>query len=200
MDPADTIAYYERTARAYATEISPLPPVDRAAALDRLIALVGPGGVVLEVGSGTGRDADYLEWLGITVRRTDATQAFADLQAERGERVDLLDVVADDLGGPYDAVLAMCVLMHVGHGQIDGVLRKVTAALRLGGAFLVSIREGQGESPGPAGMAFWSRSEFAERLAGAGLSVEWDDHHVDCDDDAWLTFLARRAPADSRTS
>src|SRR5215208_2333436 len=200
MDVKSTIAYYERSAREFAKEISPLPPETRAAALRRLVALVPPAGVVLEVGSGTGRDADYLESLGATVRRTDATQAFADLQAERGKRVDLLDVVADGLGGPYDGVLAMCVLMHVGHGQIDGVLRNVTAALRPGGAFLVSVREGQGESPGPAGMAFWSRSEFAERLAEAGLTVEWDDHHVDCDDDAWLTFLARRGPTGSRAA
>jgi 2-polyprenyl-3-methyl-5-hydroxy-6-metoxy-1,4-benzoquinol methylase len=185
----DTIAYYERSAREYAKEIDPLPPANRAAALRRLMALVPPGGVVMEIGSGTGRDADYLESLGATVRRTDAAQSFADIQAERGKRVALVDVVADELGGPYDAVLAMCVLMHVERGQIDGVLRKVAAALRPGGAFLLSVRDGQGESIGPAGMAFWSRSDFADRLAAAGFSVEWDDHHVDCDDDAWLTFL-----------
>ena len=193
MDVTETISYYECSAREYAKEITPLPPEPRAAALDRLMALVRPGGVVLEVGSGTGRDADYVEWLGATVRRTDAARAFADIQAERGERVALLDVVADDLGGPYDAVLAMCVLMHVGHGHIDPVLRKVTAALRPAGAFLVSVREGQGESTGPARMAFWSRAEFADLLARAGLGVEWDDHHVDGDGDAWITFLARRA-------
>jgi len=136
-------------------------------------------GVVLEIGSGTGRDADYQESLGATVRRTDPARAFADIQAERGRRVALLDVVADELGGPYEAVLAMCVLMHVARGRIDGVLGKVAAALRPGGAFLVSVRAGEGESPGPAGMAFWSRAEFAGRLSAAGLSVEWDDSHVD---------------------
>jgi hypothetical protein len=116
---------------------------------------------------------------------------FADIQAGRGKRVALLDVVADDLGGPYDAVLAMCVLMHVERGQIDGLLRKVAAALRPGGAFLVCVREGQGESTGPAAMTFWSRPEFASALSAAGLSVDWDDHEVDSDGDAWLTFLAR---------
>ena len=189
----DTIAYYERSAREYAKEIDPLPPANRAAALRRLMASVPPGGVVLEVGSGTGRDADYLESLGAAVRRTDAARSFAEIQAERGKRVALLDVVAQDLGGPYDAVLAMCVLMHVEPEQIDRVLGKVAGALRPGGGFLVSVREGHGESPGPAAMAFWSRGEFAERLTAAGLTVVWDEQHVDCDGDAWLTFLARRA-------
>jgi 2-polyprenyl-3-methyl-5-hydroxy-6-metoxy-1,4-benzoquinol methylase len=188
----DTIAYYEQSAREYAKEIDPLPPANRAAALRRLMASVPPGATVLEIGSGTGRDADYLESLGAAVRRTDAARSFAAIQAERGKRVALLDVVADGLCGPYEAVLAMCVLMHVERGQIDAVLRKVAGALRPGGGFLVSVREGQGESPGPAAMAFWSRDEFADRLAAAGLGVEWDDHHVDCDGDAWLTFLARR--------
>jgi hypothetical protein len=34
-----------------------------------------PGATVLEVGSGTGRDADYLEALGPDVRRTDVANA-----------------------------------------------------------------------------------------------------------------------------
>jgi predicted TPR repeat methyltransferase len=82
-------------------------------------------------------------------------------------------VIADDLGGPYDAVLAMCVLMRVGRGQIDAVLRKVAGALRPGGAFLVSVREGSGEVSGDYHTCFWSRAGFAERLAAAGLRLAW---------------------------
>ena len=191
MDLAETIEHYERSAREYATEIDPLPPAFRAAALRRLVSLLPTGGSVLEVGSGTGRDADYLEGLGVTVRRTDAVRAFAEIQAERGRQVALVDVVADDLGGPYDGVLAMCVLMHVPSAQIDLVLRKVAAAVRPRGAFLVSVRLGSGVSAGPAAMTFWSRDAFAAHLSFAGFGIEWDDLEVDSDDDRWLTFLAR---------
>ena len=194
MDVGETIDFYERHARDYAEEIDAVPPPFRAAALRRLAALLPPGGAVLEVGSGTGRDADHLETLGATVRRTDAVRAFAELQAERGKQVALVDVVADELAGPYDGVLAMCVLMHIGSEEIDRVLRKTSAALQPNGAFLVSVREGFGESDGPASMTFWSRAAFAGRLTAAGLGLVWDDLEVDSDGDRWLTFLARRAP------
>lgn len=189
----DTIEHYERSAREYAREIDPHPPAFRAAALQRLVSLLPADATVLEVGSGTGRDADHLEGLGVAVRRTDAVRAFAEIQAERGKQVALVDVVSDDLGGPYDGVLSMCVLMHVPGDRIDDVLRKVAAALRPGGAFLVSVREGKGVSAGPAPMTFWSREAFAARLTLAGFAVEWYDIEVDCDGDRWLTFLARRA-------
>jgi SAM-dependent methyltransferase len=192
MDVADTIEHYERSAREYAKEIDAVPPAFRASALRRLASLLPTGGNVLEVGSGTGRDADYLEGLGVAVRRTDAVRAFAEIQAERGKAVALVDVVADDLGGRYDGALAMCVLMHVPCDRINEVLSKFAAALRPSGAFLVSVREGSGESAGPAGMTFWSRDGFAAHLLAAGFGLEWDDLEVDTDDDHWLTFLARR--------
>ncbi len=161
FDPAETIGYYERTARDYATLISPVPPASRAAALERLRDAIGDNPLVLEIGSGPGRDADHLESLGLRVRRTDAARAFAELQAERGRRVDVLDVTADPLGGPYGGVLALCVLMHVDRDAIDGVLARIAAALEPAGPFLVSVRDGHGDTAGPAAMAFWTRDAFA---------------------------------------
>lgn len=189
----ETIEYYERTARQYATEISPTPPAPRADALQRLIAYLPSGATVLEVGSGTGRDADYLEALGAHVRRTDVANAFIELQAERGKHAELLDLLTDELGGPYNAVLAMCVLIHVDRARTHAVLHKVAAALRPQGAFLVSVREGAGEHADACHMTYWRRDEFAARLADAGLRVEWDSRDVDSADETWLTFLARRS-------
>ena len=195
----ETIAYYERAGRHYATLVGPEPDVFRTAALRRLIESLAPGDAVLEIGSGPGRDADHLEALGIPVDRTDAAATFLRIQAERGKSARRLDVVTDELGGPYGGVLALCVLMHVSRASIDGVLGKIAAALRPGGGFLVSVRAGEGETPPPAAMAFWSREDFEARLRAAGFLVEWFELEVDCDDDAWLTFYAR-TPATSRTA
>lgn len=187
-----TVSSYERTAREYAKEISPAPPEFRAAALRRLADIIGPDGTILEIGSGTGRDADFIESLGPHVRRTDATRAFVAIQAERGKRVDVLDMLADPFGGPYDAILAMCVLIHAPRDQTDAVLRKVAGALRQRGAFLVSVREGNGETAGDCHMTYWERAAFAARLAATGLTMAWDGANTDEDGDRWLTFLARK--------
>ena len=184
----DTIAHYERTAREYAAEITATPPPARAEALDRLLARVPAGARVLEVGSGTGRDADYLETRGVHVRRTDAAPAFVALQAERGKHAEQLDLRSDELGGPYDAVLALCVLIHVERARTAAVLRRIAGATR--GPVLISVREGDGERAGDCHMTYWSRDAFAARLERAGLRVEWEQRHVDSADETWLTFLS----------
>jgi 2-polyprenyl-3-methyl-5-hydroxy-6-metoxy-1,4-benzoquinol methylase len=188
-----TVQSYEGSARHYNTLCDKDPPPFVEGALRRMLQCVPAGGSVLEIGSGPGRDADFVESLGAVVRRTDATQAFLDLQAERGKKGDLLNVVTDELGGPYDAVLAMCVLIHVDREQMDVVLRKVLGSLKPGGAFLVSMRKGEGETGGDYHTVYWTRDGFAARLAAVGLAIQWDMESVDSDNDEWLTFLARSA-------
>lgn len=187
-----TIASYEAYADSYYALVPQTPnPFDQAAFV-RVAEIAGPGGRALEIGSGPGWDADFLETLGLSVRRTDATRRFLELQAERGKHGDMLDVITDDVGGPYDAVVAMCVLIHVPRSEIDPVLRKLTHSLRPGGALIASMRNGDGETTGKYHTAYWRRDDFAERLGVAGLSLVWDEFSVDCDGDEWNTFIAVR--------
>lgn len=188
-----TVRSYEGFAREYDKLCSEQLSPDVEDALRRMVQCVPVGGSVLEIGSGPGREADFVESVGAVVRRTDAAQAFLDIQAERGKKAELLNAVTDELGGPYDAVLALCVLIHVDREQIDPVLHKIRRALEPGGAFLVSMRKGEGETSGNYHTVYWTRDGFAERLVAAGLVVHWDMESVDIDHDEWITFLARRA-------
>jgi len=189
-----TIQSYEASARDYDAIVADHPPPEIEDALRRMVALVPAGGSVLEVGSGTGRDADFVESLGVIVRRTDATQAFLDLQAERGKQGALLNVVSDPLGGPYDAILAMAVLIHVDRAQIAPVLHKVFDALAPGGAFLAGMRIGEGETNGDYQTVYWDRDLFAAQLAAAGLRLDWERQWIGREDVRWASFLACRPP------
>ena len=131
MDVEETISHYDEIARHYATLIDDQPPGWIADALGRLRARVVPDAPILEIGSGVGRDANWLEARGTHVRRTDATPEFREIQRERGHHVDLLNVVSDDLGGPYGGALAMAVLMHIPRTSIGDVLAKLAASLSL---------------------------------------------------------------------
>ena len=196
-----TVGSYERIARDYADDTAPGPDGTgdfSGEALRRLVAVVPEGGTALEVGSGPGWDADFLEAQGVAVRRTDVTQAFLDLQAARGKAVERLDVTTDDLGGPYDAVLALAVLQHVERAQLPAVLGRVAGALRPGGAFLVSVREGDGDqwevgdSGNPYFTVHWREPDLCDVLEDAGLVLEWRSAAADSEESSWLTFLARR--------
>nr|WP_027046780.1 methyltransferase [Mesorhizobium loti] len=185
-----TISAYEDYADRYDAIVRHVPNEREQASLKRLVAIAGTSGRVLEVGSGAGYDADFLEGLGVKVRRTDATKRFLELQAARGKHGELLDLLTDDLGGPYDAVLALAVLIHVPRDQTDQVLVKIAGSLRPGGALLVSMRNGDGETSGNYHTVLWRRDDFAARLEAAGLILLRDDFNVGRNSEEWNTFLA----------
>ena len=75
-DPVDaTLAAYDTAVDRYLATSSPPGPA-LAAFLDRFAGVVGPGGSVLELGSGPGWDGDHRERRGLRVSRSDATPAF----------------------------------------------------------------------------------------------------------------------------
>ena len=187
-----TINAYEDYAERYDALVRHVPNQREQKWLKRLVAITGPGGRILEVGSGPGYDADFVEGFGVQVRRTDATKRFLELQAARGKHGEFLDLITDDLGGPYDAVLALCVLIHVPREQTDQVLAKIVGSLRPGGAFLVSMRIGDGETGGEYHTVYWRRDDFAARLESAGLVLVGDEFNVGRDREEWTTFLAVR--------
>src|SRR5688572_14379453 len=168
-----TVAAYENYARRYAANVAP-PSGSGASALRRLAEMLPYGGHILDIGSGPGWDADFLEGLGLRVHRTDVTQSFRDFQAERGQQVDALDVLTDRIAGTYDGILMLCVLQHFERTELDGVLDKLVNALRNDGAMLLSHPVGQDEiwehrASGDYGVVGWSSHALVERSRLAGF-------------------------------
>jgi SAM-dependent methyltransferase len=198
----ETVASYEDIAVEYAASTRGTPSGAGEAALRRLVADVPEAGLILELGSGPGWDADFVESLGRRVRRTDAAAAFCDFQAGRGIQVERLDAVLDDYTDDefdaYDGVMALCLLLHVERADTDRVLAKVAAALRPGGVFLVSVREGVGDEweSGDSGnryhVTFWQPAAFEERLLANGLQPTWSARSL-YGDEAWLTVVAHKS-------
>lgn len=192
-----TVASYELCAHDYAQDVGPEPSAFGAQALLSLVRVLPHSARILEIGSGPGFDADFLERHGMVVRRTDAAQAFVDYQSERGKPADKLDLITDGLGGPYHAIVAQYVLQHIDREKMDLVLSKVAGALLPGGYFLASLREGEGElnERGSSGLdyyvALWPPGEFAARLAQTGLEVQ-SVTSMAGKDGRWMTVLARR--------
>jgi SAM-dependent methyltransferase len=195
MDPDDTtLATYETAAGRYIEHTPPPPPV-LLAYLDRLASLVGHGHV-LELGSGPGRDAAYLERHGVQVTRSDATRAFVDRLRAAGHQARLLDVRHDDLGGPYDAVLANAVLLHLGRDQFRDALGRVRQAVTAAGLLAITLKEGDGEGWStaklglPRHFTYWRESALRQALDDAGWHVTFLAH-VPGRTDQWLHVIAQ---------
>lgn len=192
-----TLIGYEGCADDYADTTAPKPMADDQPALVELLKSVPPGSRLLEIGSGPGWDADWLEERGLAVRRTDGAASFVQLQVSRGRQAGRLDVIKDPLGGPYDGIVALHVLQHVERETLPSVFAAIAGAIRDGGAFLLALREGQGETTeiGSKGneyyVALWPRSEIIASLSALGFGLLWS-RSFDGREGRWLSALFRK--------
>lgn len=152
------------------------------------------GGRILELGSGPGVDAACLESCGVSVIRTDATQAFVDLLRADGVQAEQLNAVTDDLGGPYDAIYAGAMLLHLDKAQFEAVARK---ALRAARVLAFTVKEGKGEAwtnerlDVPRFFKYWRAETLSSALSAAGWQVDFVRQVAGARDD-WLYVMAHR--------
>ena len=192
----ETVSGYDACADSYAAETDHDPTPDHLEALERFVAAVAQGGRVLEIASGPGWDADRLEQMGLSIRRTDLSEGFIVFQRGRGKAVAALDLISDDLGGPWDGIVALYVIQHIGRPLVDGLIARIAAALRPGGTLLLSFQLGEEErfSKDPEAtyqVVQWTEDAMAAHLARHGLSVEWRSFFQGREA-PWLTVIANR--------
>jgi SAM-dependent methyltransferase len=192
-----TLSAYQRAVAAYCAA-SPgvvTPPV--AALLDALVERTPRHGRVLEIGSGPGLEAAYLEDRGLQVDRTDATPAFVDRLRAQGWTARLLDVRDGDLGGPYDAVVANAVLLNLERPELEVALASCLAATRPGGVLAFTLKEGEGQAWSdaklglPRWFVYWQEDQLRAVLRRVGWRVLSLDH-VQGRVEPWLNVLCER--------
>lgn len=196
-----TLDSYDAAAHVYLEQSEPPGPAVMAY-LDAVAVLVGDG-TVLEPGSGPGWDACYLESRGPRVLRTDGASTFVQMLQAAGHQTRLLDVRVDDFGGPYDAVLADAVLLHVTREQFVDVLRRARQAVASGGVLVITVKEGDGEAwteaklGRPRHFTYWREPSVRAALTDTGwqvLSLE----HVAGRVEPWLFVIARTGEVPSK--
>lgn len=195
--PTDrTLSAYQDGVDAYLAG-TPATVADAVAALLNEVVTHVPGGHVLELGSGPGREAEYLEQRGLRLDRTDATPAFIERLRAAGHQARVLDVRCDDLGGPFDAVLANAVLLHLARDDAALALQACWRATRPDGLLALTLKEGDGEAwtaaklGTPRWFVYWREAGLRRALSEAGWTVMRLDH-VEGRLEPWLHALCRR--------
>lgn len=125
-----------------------------------------------------------------------------ELLRQDGHAADVLNVLTDDLGGPYAGVLADAVFLHFTPQQLGGVLRRVRESLAPGGVLAFSVKIGEGTEwsdhklGAPRFFHYWQEDALRAQLADCRFEVldlttetggVWD----------WLLVLARPTVASS---
>lgn len=190
-----TLQTYERRLAEYIDgtpqEVSADAQAWIAATLDR----VSPEQPILEIGSGFGRDADFIEAHGFAVTRSDAAQSFVDLLRAQGHDALSINALSDDVrkvAGKQSAIFANAVLLHFDDAQLEVALTNMRRALEQDGVLSFAVKRGDGEEWSQAKLGepryfrYWQRDTLYPLLEKNGFKVEWD-----LESDAWLHVVAR---------
>ncbi len=195
VSPGDvTMRSYGRAADLY-RDACTAPTPAYTAFLHEFASLV-PEGEVLEVGAGTGRDALYFRQLGLRVIPTDGVDVFVEMMRNQGLPARLLDIRSGDLGGPYAAVFAGAVLLHLSRAELTAFLERVRRSITPGGVFAFTLKDGDGESwsyaklDQPRHFTYWREADIRDRLVVTGWEVALL-RHVEGNSEGWLFVVAR---------
>lgn len=190
-----TLAAYQAGAQRYLDGLRRSPEAEQQ--LDCFRRRLEPGAHVLELGSGPGRDADYLESAGLRVQRSDVTPAFVDRLRALGHSVRQLDLLTGELGGPWDGIWANAVLLHLSEQELYQACSRMFEATRPGAILGFTVKEGDGENfdnvriGAPRFFHYWRAEPLRELVSRCGWSVLEVRARAGVED--WLLVLARRA-------
>ena len=196
-DPvAANLEAYQRGVDAYLSDRVPRPSEAHLRYLDTVAEMLPAGSTMLELGSGPGYDALHFEGRGVVVERTDGTPAFVDLLREQGHPTRLLEITTGALGGPWDAVFANAVLLHLTRAQLAAVLARIRIALKPDGLLAFTVKEGDDEGWStakigvPRFFTYWREAALRTLLVDAGFTVLVMEH-AQGRSEAWLYVCCR---------
>ena len=137
---AETILYYENFADSYVNETINCNFTDIE---KKFCKYVKPGGNVLDVGCGSGRDAKYFIDKGYQVAAFDGSGAMSNRASQYlGVQVDTALIQEYTFHEQYDGIWCCASLLHLTLSEIEIFLLKAEKALREDGIVYVSFKYG----------------------------------------------------------
>ena len=135
-----TIDYYNNNAAQY---FSNTVNADMSECCERFLKYVVPGGRIIDIGAGSGRDLKYFKDSGYAVEGIDASEKMCRLAADYSGAEVSCDSIQDwHPEGKYDGIWANASLLHLSLPEIEKFVCRISRCLNLGGVFYMSMKEG----------------------------------------------------------
>ncbi len=168
MHDADTLAFYDREAAAYAARQRGAP-----VRLQAFLEQLRPRARILELGCGAGQDAELMTAAGFEVTPTDGSAGLAaEAEARLGRPVRVMRFEELDETAAYDGVWANACLLHVPEDGLAAVLARIHRALKPGGRFHTGFKAGDGGGRDSLGR-YYNFPDEARLRAAYAAAGDW---------------------------
>lgn len=198
QEEKQTIAYYD----AHAQEWSNRRKKETEASfwkeeLDVFQSLQPPQGMILELGSGSGREALELTQMGYAYVGVDTSAELLKIAMQRLPSSSFVQATPYHLPFPaqsFDAFFSWAMLPHVPKQRLSAALTSLKAVLKPGAGGFFAMREGIGFSEEPSTgrwFSYYSQEELLSDLFQNGFKVQRYYKKFSRIDLTWLIFFVR---------
>ena len=195
----DTIKAYDGDVKAY-YNLSPQKVSSHVKSwLDEALRDFPKTASLFEVGSGTGKDANYIESLGYKITMSDASMAFVEFLKKNNKSAWHFNVIKDEFDDKYDLIIADAVLLHFTESELMKVLNKLNAALKKSGRLAFTVKRVDGDFTEKEKLGnvryfhLWQPDDLKIMLNAAGFVVTYEEIAEDTRGEfkpAWILMVA----------
>jgi ubiquinone/menaquinone biosynthesis C-methylase UbiE len=175
-----TIATYDQIADSYARNTEEHLPTRE---LEQFIAMMPPGGKILDAGCGPGRDSAFFTRHGFEVVGVDLSEKLLEIARTRVPTADFQKQDLRDLQFPpqsFAGIWASASLLHLDRNEIPEVLSSFYDLLTSGGVLFVMVKAGQGEAEVSEAISsgltrhftYFDREEIKNLLTESGFMID----------------------------
>src|SRR6185312_11194154 len=175
-DANSNVAYYDKHASEYFRSTVHL---DMSVIRARFLSYLPKKGLILDGGSGSGRDTLEFLKLGYQVEAFDGSKELAALSTQlTGVPTAVCSFEEFCATDRYDGIWASASLLHVPRNSLPQVLAKLGKALKCGGIMFASFKEGTREYVAPDGRLYLDLTapllrEMLRDVPGLTLRESW---------------------------
>lgn len=190
-----TIEYYNKNAQEYYDKTI---KTDMSKLCDRFLKHVKAGGVIIDIGCGSGRDMKYFIECGYQAEGIDASYEMCRLARSLGLTIENVSIEEWIPERKYDGIWANASLLHVPFPQIDSFFLKAEKCTNAGSIVFSSMKVGLKEDHDKEGRYFFPFAEsnleaILEKHQAFRLSDKWySDDKLGRSEFRWLNFILEK--------
>jgi len=177
MENKDTLQVYEQNIEKY-YELTPTEMGNEFGEFwNQQLEDLPKSSAILEIGTATGRTADYIESLGYVVQRSDVVDAFIRKHQKEGREIKKIDILQMNTEKEYDLIIAEAVVLHLNDKELQHAFTQIHTSLKEKGIFLFTFKDGEGEivsshkMGAPRYFNFWTESRMREMIVKEDFKV-----------------------------